>query len=108
MSQIATQKCFNHAGREAAARCPACGRCFCRECITEHEGRVMCAACLRRSVPPRGRGGGLQALLAAALRCAAGFLTAWLVFYYVAQALLRLPSSFHEGALWREIPWERP
>ena len=42
------QRCFNHAGREAVARCPECGQFFCRECITEHEDRVLCSACLKK------------------------------------------------------------
>jgi hypothetical protein len=44
---LADQRCFNHALREAVARCPQCTQFFCRECITEHDDRVLCAACLR-------------------------------------------------------------
>ena len=47
-SNLTFQRCFNHAAREAVARCPACGHYFCRECITEHDDRVICAACLRK------------------------------------------------------------
>jgi hypothetical protein len=25
----------------------------------------------------------------------------WMIFYYLGQALLSLPSSFHEGTLWQ-------
>ena len=46
MTALAHQRCFNHALREAAARCPGCGNFFCRECVTEHDDRVLCAACL--------------------------------------------------------------
>ena len=42
------QRCWNHEAREAACRCPACGRSYCRECVSEHEGRLLCAACLSR------------------------------------------------------------
>ena len=45
---IAQERCFNHAFREAVARCPECGRTFCRECISEHDDRVICAFCLKR------------------------------------------------------------
>ena len=44
--KLSAQRCFNHAGREAVARCPECSRYFCRECISEHRGRVVCAGCL--------------------------------------------------------------
>ena len=100
MTDIAQQRCFNHVDREAAARCPECGRFFCRECVTEHGDRVICAVCLRTlnraSSTRRER---LEAL-AVALRCAAGFLLLWLTFYLLGQSLLRLPTTFHEGTLW--------
>jgi hypothetical protein len=41
------QRCTNHAEREAAVRCPACHHHFCRECITEHHGKMLCVNCLR-------------------------------------------------------------
>src|SRR2546430_2101954 len=47
MSVFSEQRCFNHAVREAVAPCPQCRRFYCRECITEHEDRVLCAACLK-------------------------------------------------------------
>jgi len=97
---LTRQRCFNHALREAAARCPACGRYFCRECVTEHEGRMICASCLRRS---RGEGPRGRRVLAAALRVGGGLLgsaAAWAFFYWLGRLLLRLPTPFHEGNLW--------
>jgi hypothetical protein len=41
------QRCWNHEDREAVCRCPECGRSFCRECVGEHESRLLCAACLK-------------------------------------------------------------
>src|SRR3954462_5126368 len=38
--------------REAAARCPHCGGTFCRECVTDEEGKVACPPCLRRMARP--------------------------------------------------------
>ena len=35
-----------------------------------------------------------------------GFMVLWLFFYYVGQALLSLPSSFHEGTVWQSSWWE--
>jgi len=99
---LAHQRCFNHAAREAVARCPACGDFFCRECIAEHEDRVICAACLRklgRSAQRRERRVWRATLLLG--RAVAGLMVAWFFFYLVGEALLRLPTSFHEGTLWQ-------
>jgi len=41
-------RCLFHPLREAAARCPHCGGTFCRECVTDEEGRLACPPCLRR------------------------------------------------------------
>lgn len=101
MSSLAHQRCFNHAAREAVARCPECGRFFCRECVTEHEDRLICAVCLRRQVrrPLTQRGWFVMAL-----RCGqvvAAVFVAWLFFRLAGEALLLLPGSFHEGTLWK-------
>lgn len=97
------QRCARHAEREAAARCPACSRFFCRECITEHEGRVLCSACLSAQVgdavavrPSRFR------LLSWSIACAA-LLALWLAYMCIGKLLLRIPSDFHEGTFWEDI-----
>jgi hypothetical protein len=95
------QKCFNHAQREAVARCPGCQRFFCRECVTEHDHQVLCAACVRQRVrlPLSQRAGFTLGLRI--LHCAGGLITAWLFFYLIGRLLILLPDSFHEGTLWR-------
>ncbi|HDH05178.1 MAG TPA: rhomboid family protein [Nitrospirae bacterium] len=102
MKDLAKQRCFNHLHRESAAICPECSRFFCRECVTEHDDRILCASCLKKILRPsfikRFRFAGF-------LRtgcCIFGFLTAWLFFYYLGQALLSIPSSFHEGTFWQD------
>src|SRR5256885_15858599 len=45
-------RCLFHPLREAAARCPHCGGTFCRECVTDEEGKVACPPCLRRMARP--------------------------------------------------------
>jgi hypothetical protein len=95
------QRCFNHVQREAVARCPGCERFFCRECVTEHEHQVVCAACLRQRVKPsilRRPGFAAGARLAQVF---AGVLMAWFFFYLVGWLLTSLPDSFHEGTLWK-------
>ena len=97
--RLSQKRCFNHAARSAVARCPRCERFFCRECVTEHEGRVICASCLRRLFEPgrtrRIGGGVLRGLFALA-----GMAAAWAVFYYAGRLMLGLSSTFHEGTIW--------
>ena len=96
------QRCFNHSVREAAARCPECGHFYCRECITEHEDRVICAACLKKSVQPSfTKARGFVGLLRA-IQLLAGVFTVWFFFYLFGQALLSMDSSFHEGTIWQQ------
>lgn len=103
MSTLVAQRCVHHAEREAVARCPECARFFCRECVSEHEGRVLCARCLARRVasPPEKR-----ARLAAVLRgCGAlgGILLAWWFFDLLGRGLMLIPASVHEGTIWEEV-----
>lgn len=104
---ISQQRCFNHLHREAVAQCLECRRFFCRECVTAHDDRVVCAACLEAIMgnlakrKTRARGAGL------AVRIMIGFLFLWFVFFYIGRLLLLLPTSFHEGSLWRETPWDQ-
>jgi hypothetical protein len=94
--------CLNHPVREAVARCPECRSYFCRECITEHDERVICAACLKKLVQPKAvRRWSLAPWLRVGA-AAASVVVAWMIFYWVGQALLMIPSSFHEGTLWKE------
>ncbi len=97
MSTLVRQRCFNHSGREAAARCLACDRFFCRECVTEHDDRLLCAACIatlsRAAQTKRNRLGGLASLVFLALGVSVLFLT----FYYTGLGLIWLSSTFHQG-----------
>jgi len=102
------QRCFNHSLREAAARCPECGHFYCRECITEHDDRVICAACLKKigkasSANRRGLTGILRTT-----QLLAGIFTVWFFFYLFGQALLSIDSSFHEGTIWQAKWLDRP
>ena len=95
------QRCFNHSAREAAARCPECGHFYCRECITEHDDRVICAACLKKSAKqPVSKQRGFVGVLRL-IQLLTGVFVVWLFFYWCGQMLLALDSSFHEGTIWR-------
>ena len=68
-----------HAAREAAARCPACGEFFCRECVVEHAGKPLCASCLASITTVARRRERLAGVrLAGAV---AGGLVLWFVLY---------------------------
>lgn len=101
VTALHARKCVRHPVREAAARCPACGECFCRECVVEHEGKVLCGPCLARratrGAARRERWRGLRH----AGRSAAGLLALWLVFYGLGALLAKLPPEVHDGTVWR-------
>ncbi len=100
MPDLSLQRCFNHKQREAAARCPECGRFFCRECITEHEDRVLCTTCLE-NLPVRHTARTFRfRAISGLFLFFLGFTLLWIVFYYAGQGLLSLPDAFHEGTIW--------
>jgi hypothetical protein len=101
---LSLQRCFNHLAREAVARCPSCGQYYCRECITEHEDRIICAACLLKlsHIPLTRRRGFVG--LRRSVQCLLGLLLTWFFFYLLGESLLALPTSFHEGTLW-QVHW---
>ena len=104
MPTLIHQRCFNHAIREAAARCPECRQYFCRECITEHDDRVVCTACLRKLVSkPLTQRLAFTRLFRLA-QGILGIMVAWFFFFLVGEGLLKLPASFHEGTLWK-VHW---
>ncbi len=101
------QRCLNHAQREAAARCPECGHFYCRECVAEHEGRVVCANCLMTLSGASSRKRTGRAWFALAIPCVAAFIFIWMSFFGLGQALLVLPDSFHSGEFWQSDVWEQ-
>lgn len=106
MATLAEQRCLNHAMREAVARCPECRRFFCRECVVEHEDRMMCSSCLRKVTdekPARTR----QILVAWRTVQFLGCILVLCVFFFLmGQALLNIPAVTHENTLWTVDGWE--
>ncbi len=88
------QRCFHHDGREAVAQCPSCKLFFCRECVTEHAGRMICVTCVHALT--RDADKTTSAVRARwTVTALAGILIAWVVFYYLGATLARIPSKFH-------------
>jgi len=97
---VIRQRCFYHESREAACRCPICRRYFCRECVTEHDDRVLCVECLKTIVAGQApRLSGARRLFRGVLTVA-GILMAWLFFYTIGRTLLLIPSAVHDGTVW--------
>lgn len=106
-TELARRRCENHPEREAVAFCRECDRTFCRECITSHEDRVACAACLARiagsgSEMKKKR---LRALLAP-IRPLAGFIVVWVLLYALGRTLASASAVFHKDKLWRDTAEE--
>jgi hypothetical protein len=53
------------------------------------------------------RTGGFRGLVPIMQILLGGFVL-WMFFFYLGQALLSLPTSFHEGALWQTKWWLSP
>src|SRR3979409_1386896 len=104
MPSLLHQRCFNHATREAVARCPECGQFFCRECVTEHEDRVVCSACLKKlaRTPLSRRPAFVRGLRFA--QCVASLVLVWFFFFLIGEGLLKIPTSFHDGTIW-QVHW---
>jgi hypothetical protein len=100
MPTIRSQRCFVHPDREAVARCPGCGRFFCRECVTEHEDRVLCAACIARSAAVPVQGQGPWRWLVQSVEMCFGVLLGWLFFYYLGRVFAWLPEILPKGNFW--------
>jgi len=80
-------RCWNHESREAVCRCPSCGRGFCRECVAEHEGRLLCAACLKAAVATQAAAPSSRFLSQTALALT-GILLAWILFFCAGEAIV--------------------
>jgi hypothetical protein len=100
MASLTHQRCLNHLQREAVARCTGCRQFFCRECISEHEHRVLCANCLRQAAAAKPGRTNRLAPFVRATEWLAGLALAWFFFYLVGECLLALPTSFHDGTVW--------
>lgn len=108
MSSLRQQRCFHHGFREAVAKCPSCEHFYCRECITEHDDRMICASCLREQLGPGRAPRPKSRLLLGVVQAISGFIIIWVAFYFVGQVLLETPTDVHEATLWEEDWWDSP
>lgn len=93
---LARQRCWSHAGREAVSRCPECRRFYCRECVTEHDGRLLCVQCLgAKTAAKAGPVGTRWALWAAAALL--GLVAAYAVFHTAGWMVEQIPPAWARG-----------
>jgi hypothetical protein len=107
MSTLAQTTCRIHFNRPASARCPICRQFYCPECITEHDGRFTCAACLKTAretvaKPEKKRQGLSWFQPVPILHCLIGLVIVWVIFHIIAQTLTSIPDQFHDGTIWIE------
>jgi hypothetical protein len=93
---IALERCWNHTAREAVCRCPGCARFFCRECVTEHDARLLCAACVAGQVARPRRDSFVRRRLLGPAAATGGLVAAWTVYYGVARVLVEIARSVGE------------
>ena len=94
------RRCDNHPQREASARCPECGRFFCRECITEHDDRVLCASCLARLAVKKTRAKTSWDLAPRLLLALLAAIVVYFALLLAGNILLSIPSHFHDQGGW--------
>ena len=106
MTVLSSQRCYHHAAREAVARCPSCHHYYCRECSTEHEGRMLCASCLAQQTTAQPASRRVLRFITTPAALLIGLIASWLFFQSLGGLLVRLPAAFHEGrpSGWLEIP----
>ena len=89
--------CWNHEAREAVCRCPGCGRSYCRECVTEHSARLLCAGCLRKvleDASPRREPRRVPGVIV----LAAGLLITWALFLGLAGGVNEFSARMEQSA----------
>ncbi len=90
---LAAARCDLHSEREAAVRCPECRRDYCRECVAEHGGRLLCTPCLARLANGGATPVRRLARVAGGMTVVAALAAAWLSFYLLGRLLLALPHG---------------
>jgi uncharacterized paraquat-inducible protein A len=100
VATLRQRRCDNHPQREASARCPECAKFFCRECITEHDDRVLCASCLAKLSVKKTKD---KARWEWAPRVGLALCAIVLIFFMmllIGNLLIDVPSHFHDKGGW--------
>lgn len=106
MAQLSRQRCLSHPEREAVARCPECEQYHCRECVIEHEGRMLCAGCLSKEGAEETKKRFHLAPIGRLAAAAFGFFIIWSLFHFAGSMLIRIPDEFHDGTVFDSNQYE--
>ncbi|MBF0225239.1 MAG: rhomboid family protein [Desulfobacterales bacterium] len=99
--KISNLRCFNHNDREAVAKCLECMNFFCRECVTEHDDRLLCALCIEKLTKSKEHIKYKFPNLKCLFKFLLGMGIIWIFFFYLGRLILNLPEAFHEGSIWK-------
>ena len=94
--------CLHHPRREAAARCTSCGQPFCRECITELDGRMVCGSCYQQKTQVTTKPKRDWFFVSVTLQALLGLALLWWNARILGDYLMK-PSAFHEGHVWMKF-----
>ena len=95
MSGFSAPTCFVHPGRESVALCLECRHSFCRECVIDHDGRLICAACLARMQVSAAKSHHRLQAFAQTAGVLVGLILCWMLFYSAGRALLLAEPARH-------------
>jgi hypothetical protein len=98
---LAQQHCWNHSVRGAVCRCPVCHRPFCRECVSEHASRLLCATCIKASVSAPDQARVRRTRLWLPAMALASTLLAWAIFFSLGQFIMESVTLADRSA-WRD------
>lgn len=101
---LKAKRCFNHSVREAVAKCLDCGNFFCRECITEHNTKLVCCNCLGKTTQEAKAGNTLLSTLTMVGLSVLGLIVLWMFFLFIATRLLNVESDSFEQSLHKHAP----
>ncbi len=95
MSVFTERRCFVHPVREAAGLCVSCRRSFCRECLVDHDHRLMCGSCVAQTVRDSGARPHSRARLLGIAALPVALLIAWAAVYVAGRILLLNDTTRH-------------
>ncbi len=86
--------CGLHPRRAAVAACNRCRRGFCRECIVEHQGRMLCPACIELLAAEATHSRvGIWLWIRVLLQSGFAIFAFYMVFYVLDRHLARIPPQ---------------
>jgi len=95
---VYSKRCSNHPSREAVARCPICQKFYCRECITEHDGKMLCKYCLESKIESQKNDKKSSLFLKQVIIVIlfiSSFALSWFLFAMLGKIIMLFPQKYH-------------